>query len=162
MAQCPLGEKFGCDPELEAPVLISLASELGLNVSICLYDNCLIVDYIQNIIKKLIYYFTFKKVVGISFHVGSGCMDLPVYAKAIYVARQLFDYAQTVGYYFSLLDIGGGFPGDKNTDITKVITKKRRYTCDYLLYAKLTQRCNCLHFLVSRHYKYGHRSALSY
>lgn len=87
VAQCPLGEKFGCDPGIEAPVLIKLAYDLGLHV------------------------------VGISFHVGSGCMDLPVYAKAVYTARCLFDYAATVGYYFTLLDIGGGFPGDKNTSL---------------------------------------------
>lgn len=90
VAQCPLGEKFGCDPGIEAPVLIKLAYELGLQV------------------------------VGISFHVGSGCMDLPVYAKAVYTARCLFDYAATVGYYFTLLDIGGGFPGDKNTSLYEV------------------------------------------
>jgi len=26
----------------------------------------------------------------------------------------LFDYAETVGYHFTLLDIGGGFPGTEN------------------------------------------------
>lgn len=31
-AQCPLGDKFGCDPKLEAPKLIQLAKKLGLNV----------------------------------------------------------------------------------------------------------------------------------
>lgn len=90
VAQCPLGEKFGCDPELEAPVLLNVASKMGLLV------------------------------VGISFHVGSGCMDSPVYAKAIYTAKKLFDYAETLGYDFTLLDIGGGFPGDKNTSIVEV------------------------------------------
>lgn len=90
VAQCPLGEKFGCDPEVEAPLLLNVASKMGLHV------------------------------VGISFHVGSGCMDSPVYAKAIYTAKKLFDYAETLGYYFSLLDIGGGFPGDKNTSIVEV------------------------------------------
>lgn len=64
--------------------------------------------------------------IGISFHVGSGCMDPPVYSKAISAARKLFDYAESVGYNFSLLDIGGGFPGDKNTDIAEV-----NYTSKY-------------------------------
>lgn len=33
VAQCPLGEKFGCDPVEDAPVLIQLAKSLNLNVS---------------------------------------------------------------------------------------------------------------------------------
>lgn len=37
-AQCPLGQKFGCDAELEAPGLISLAKELGLKVSQICFD----------------------------------------------------------------------------------------------------------------------------
>lgn len=87
VAQCPLGDKFGCDPVNDAPGLLVLARELGLEV------------------------------IGISFHVGSGCMDPPVYAKAIYTAKKLFEFAEQIGYAFSLLDIGGGFPGDKNTDL---------------------------------------------
>lgn len=58
--------------------------------------------------------------IGISFHVGSGCQDPPIFAKAIYAARKLFHFAETVGYKFNLLDIGGGFPGDKDTDINEV------------------------------------------
>lgn len=58
--------------------------------------------------------------VGICFHVGSGCLDPPVYGKAIQAARKLFDFAQSIGYHFNLLDIGGGFPGETNTDITEV------------------------------------------
>lgn len=61
--------------------------------------------------------------IGISFHVGSGCMDPPVYAKAIQAARKLFDFARSVGFEFTLLDIGGGFPGDKGTDIKEVSPK---------------------------------------
>lgn len=58
--------------------------------------------------------------VGICFHVGSGCLDPPVFSKAIKMARKLFDVAESVGYDFNLLDIGGGFPGEKDTDITEV------------------------------------------
>lgn len=67
--------------------------------------------------------------VGISFHVGSGCMDPPVYAKAIQAARKLFDFAETLGYHFNLLDIGGGFPGDTNTDIKEVKCKQNALIC---------------------------------
>jgi ornithine decarboxylase len=83
-AQCPLGKKFGCDPETEAPRLLKIASSLGLDV------------------------------VGISFHVGSGCSDYPVYKRAIEYAKDLFDYGETLGYQMTLLDIGGGFPGDND------------------------------------------------
>uniref|UniRef100_H2ZI08 ornithine decarboxylase n=1 Tax=Ciona savignyi TaxID=51511 RepID=H2ZI08_CIOSA len=53
-------------------------------------------------------------VVGISFHVGSGCTDVQAFVKAIQNARVLFDYAESIGYHFTLLDIGGGFPGTEN------------------------------------------------
>jgi len=51
------------------------------------------------------------KVVGVSFHVGSGCCDSSAYADAIKRARNVFDEAKLLGFDFSLLDIGGGFPG---------------------------------------------------
>lgn len=52
---------------------------------------------------------------------GSGCGDPPVFRRAIAAARQLFDYAESIGYRFNLLDIGGGFPGNKGTSVDKVI-----------------------------------------
>lgn len=48
-------------------------------------------------------------VVGVSFHVGSGCYDPSVYTDAIMRARAVFDMAKEVGYDFTLLDVGGGF-----------------------------------------------------
>uniref|UniRef100_A0A2M3Z137 Putative ornithine decarboxylase n=1 Tax=Anopheles braziliensis TaxID=58242 RepID=A0A2M3Z137_9DIPT len=89
-AQCPLGKKFGCDPVEEAPRLIKIARSLGLDV------------------------------IGVSFHVGSGCADFPIYYKAISYAHDLFEYAAQLGYTFNLLDIGGGFPGDIGTSIDEV------------------------------------------
>lgn len=32
VAQCPLGDKYGCNPDTEAPDLIRLAKKLNLNV----------------------------------------------------------------------------------------------------------------------------------
>lgn len=91
-AQCPLGKKFGCDPFSEAPKLIKLARSLNLDV------------------------------IGISFHVGSGCSDYPIFATAIRICKDLFEYAENIGYNFSLLDIGGGFHGDKGKTIDEVTT----------------------------------------
>ncbi|KAI0703841.1 ornithine decarboxylase [Cytidiella melzeri] len=48
-------------------------------------------------------------VIGVSFHVGSGCFDSTAYSDAIARARAAFDMGKTAGYDFSLLDIGGGF-----------------------------------------------------
>lgn len=51
-------------------------------------------------------------VVGISFHVGSGCRDFTAYNRAIANAKHLFDYGSKLGFHMNLLDIGGGFPGN--------------------------------------------------
>eukprot|EP01120_Amphizonella_sp_Union-15-10_P004239 TRINITY_DN1486_c0_g1_i1.p1 TRINITY_DN1486_c0_g1~~TRINITY_DN1486_c0_g1_i1.p1 ORF type:complete len:407 (+),score=67.00 TRINITY_DN1486_c0_g1_i1:182-1402(+) len=50
-------------------------------------------------------------VVGLSFHVGSGCMSTQAYDKALALARSIFDLADRLGLMFDILDIGGGFPG---------------------------------------------------
>ncbi|KAG5221392.1 Ornithine decarboxylase [Salix suchowensis] len=44
-------------------------------------------------------------VVGVSFHVGSGCYDPSVYTDAIMRARAVFDMAQQVGFELNLLDV---------------------------------------------------------
>ncbi|KAJ8978811.1 hypothetical protein NQ317_018901 [Molorchus minor] len=89
-AQCQLGNKFGCDPITEAPELLRIARSLGIDV------------------------------IGVSFHVGSGCREPPVFRRAIAAARDVFDYAESLGYDFSLLDIGGGYPGGRGTSIDKI------------------------------------------
>lgn len=89
-AQCPLGMKFGCNPNTEAPRLLKIAALHQLNV------------------------------IGISFHVGSGAGETEVYQRAIGVCRQLFTAATKLGFNMRLLDLGGGYPGGKNTDIYEV------------------------------------------
>jgi ornithine decarboxylase len=51
------------------------------------------------------------EVVGVSFHVGSGCFDKMAFVDAVKVARHVFDEGLSLGMNFTLLDIGGGFPG---------------------------------------------------
>ncbi|XP_040170013.1 ornithine decarboxylase 1-like [Anopheles arabiensis] len=87
--RCSLGKKFGCDPIAEAPELLRYAATLRMNV------------------------------IGISFHVGSDCDEHEVYYEAVKIAKGLFEYAKTIGYEFSLLDIGGGFPGDNDKPIDR-------------------------------------------
>lgn len=55
-------------------------------------------------------------VVGVSFHVGSGCFDPTAFADAVEVARKVFDVAEAVGFRPNLLDLGGGYPGLDGVD----------------------------------------------
>jgi len=50
-------------------------------------------------------------VMGISFHVGSGCMNVESFQAAIRNAHLVFQQAQEMGFEMSLLDLGGGWPG---------------------------------------------------
>ncbi|XP_045540385.1 ornithine decarboxylase 1 [Papilio machaon] len=86
-ARCPLGIKFGCDPVTEAPRLLKLAAVFGL------------------------------RVVGVSFHVGSGAEENGVYARAIQYCRALFTLGAAAGHTMHLLDLGGGFPGHTGSSI---------------------------------------------
>lgn len=89
--QCPLGIKYGCDPQTEAPVLLELARNLGLSV------------------------------VGVSFYVGSGCNEPNAFQRAIATSATIFSLALLLGFpKMYLLDIGGGFPGNNNTSLDKV------------------------------------------
>lgn len=90
VSQCPLGLKFGCNIVTEAPSLLRLARSLELDV------------------------------IGISFHVGSGCGEPLAYRRSIAAAHSLFELANDIGFNMQLLDIGGGFPGNKETSIDTV------------------------------------------
>ncbi|XP_041356932.1 ornithine decarboxylase-like [Gigantopelta aegis] len=57
-------------------------------------------------------------VVGISFHVGSGAEEAEAFAAAVEQAYYVFELGREMGFNFELLDVGGGFPGQKNTAIT--------------------------------------------
>ncbi|KAL4810973.1 pyridoxal-dependent decarboxylase [Aspergillus unguis] len=52
------------------------------------------------------------KVVGVSFHVGSGAEDPKAFLKAVQDARLVFDQAAEIGHELHTLDVGGGFTGD--------------------------------------------------
>jgi len=50
------------------------------------------------------------EVEGLSFHVGSQCMNPKNYSDALHLAAGIFDEAKSRGFHLKLLDIGGGFP----------------------------------------------------
>ncbi|XP_058034427.1 ornithine decarboxylase [Ahaetulla prasina] len=65
-------------------------------------------------------------IIGVSFHVGSGCTDPETFVQAISDARCVFDMGAELGFNMYLLDIGGGFPGSEDVklkfeEITNVI-----------------------------------------
>ncbi|PLW22391.1 hypothetical protein PCASD_18608 [Puccinia coronata f. sp. avenae] len=55
-------------------------------------------------------------VIGVAFHVGSGCSNPQLYTDAVARAKWTFDVAQELGFSFDFLDVGGGF-GDDNFDL---------------------------------------------
>jgi ornithine decarboxylase len=80
---CRFSKKFGC-PVAEAPHLLRVAHQLGLTVA------------------------------GVSFHVGSGCGDAAAYTTALEHAHRVFAAGEEIGMApMTIVDIGGGFPGDK-------------------------------------------------
>eukprot|EP00232_Nephroselmis_pyriformis_P000766 CAMPEP_0182913570 /NCGR_PEP_ID=MMETSP0034_2-20130328/38109_1 /TAXON_ID=156128 /ORGANISM="Nephroselmis pyriformis, Strain CCMP717" /LENGTH=909 /DNA_ID=CAMNT_0025050297 /DNA_START=368 /DNA_END=3097 /DNA_ORIENTATION=+ len=59
------------------------------------------------------------RVVGCSFHVGSGASNPLAFSRAIRLARDAFDCGLAMGHEMTMLDIGGGFSGgyDGNGDL---------------------------------------------
>lgn len=59
-------------------------------------------------------------IVGVSFHVGSGCDDENVYHTALCDCKKIYDMANDLGYKLSIIDLGGGYPGDNNEKFIKM------------------------------------------
>lgn len=53
------------------------------------------------------------KVVGVSFHVGSGASDPRAFLKAVQDAHTVFQQAAAYGFDMKTLDVGGGFCSDE-------------------------------------------------
>lgn len=80
-------------PLATVPALLSTARQLGLNV------------------------------VGVSFHVGSGCYDSNAFEDAIARASQAFGMGIEAGYRFTLLDVGGGFESPNFEQTATVLSR---------------------------------------
>ncbi|XP_074073853.1 antizyme inhibitor 2 [Macrotis lagotis] len=58
------------------------------------------------------------EVVGVSFHVGSGCSSDPqAFTQSIADARLVFEIGTELGYRMHILDLGGGFPGTEDSKV---------------------------------------------
>ncbi|XP_015273244.1 PREDICTED: antizyme inhibitor 2 isoform X1 [Gekko japonicus] len=55
------------------------------------------------------------EVVGVSFHIRSGCTDPQIFTQSIADAHLVFKMGAELGYKMCLLGIGGGFPGAEET-----------------------------------------------
>lgn len=58
------------------------------------------------------------EIIGVSFHVGSGCESADSFRDAVKNARFVFDLAKQLGFDMRLLDLGGGWPGTSNAKVT--------------------------------------------
>ena len=65
--------------------------------------------------------------VGVSFHVGSGCTDPNAYYEAIKKAREVFDEAEEYNMKLTLLDIGGGFTSKDFEHHSKIIRESIKH-----------------------------------
>jgi hypothetical protein len=74
------------------------------------------------------------EVVGVSFHVGSGCRDATRYEMALRDCKKLFEMAKTdYGFNMTILDIGGGFPGETHS-LWNPAKVRLHFTCHCFMY----------------------------
>jgi ornithine decarboxylase len=79
-------------------------------------------------------------IVGVSFHVGSGCQDANVYNKALVDSKEVFKIAEDLNIKMDIIDIGGGFPGTNDNNITfEEIVSVINKSIDELFHDKLDQ-----------------------
>lgn len=57
---------------------------------------------------------------GVAFHIGVGCLEYEIFAKAIEDSSEAFKYGNSLGLKMDLLDIGGGFPGRETETIVSL------------------------------------------
>jgi ornithine decarboxylase len=59
-------------------------------------------------------------IMGVSFHVGSGCEDENVYRTALGDCKKVYDMAKELNFNITLIDIGGGFSGNDDNLFLKM------------------------------------------
>ncbi|CAG4951464.1 unnamed protein product [Parnassius apollo] len=96
-----LGEKFGCNFKTEAVQLLEEAAELQLQV------------------------------VGVAFHVGSGCSSVDSYEKGLCCVKALFEHEAKAGRKMKIVDIGGGFLSDRTDRIDEVANRINKILEEY-------------------------------
>ncbi|XP_056637572.1 ornithine decarboxylase-like [Diorhabda sublineata] len=99
-----LGKKFGANPDIESWNLLKTAKSLDINVR------------------------------GVAFHVGSNCKNHIIYRQAIAAAKKVFDMAEKFAYKFTILDIGGGYPGSSSESLEEIAKYVNQAIDEYFPY----------------------------
>ena len=117
---------FDCEEELYKIKLYHPYAKLILRLavdessSICKFNKkfgCFI-DQVEELLKISS---TLKlDVVGFSFHVGSGCSEPECFYSAIESCKKAFDIASILNLNITIIDIGGGFPGNNIDKFEKI------------------------------------------
>jgi ornithine decarboxylase len=61
-------------------------------------------------------------IVGVSFHVGSGCEDPNVFRTALQDCRTVYDIGKEMGFELNIINLGGGFPGDNDEAFLQMVS----------------------------------------
>lgn len=62
-------------------------------------------------------------IIGTCFHCGSNCKNPAQYHEAISMSRDVFRMAKSIGFDFTILDIGGGFTGLNDPTSMKLLNE---------------------------------------
>ncbi|MBI4893979.1 MAG: type III PLP-dependent enzyme [Acidobacteria bacterium] len=67
---------------------------------------------------------------GISFHVGSQCINDDNFVQALNIAAAVMDEARAHGHEIKILDIGGGFPAPYNAQVPTIDALARKLNAE--------------------------------
>jgi len=67
---------------------------------------------------------------GLSFHVGSQCMNFENFVQALNISASVMQEAQARGHKIKILDIGGGFPAPYHRDVESIEVLARKINAE--------------------------------
>jgi ornithine decarboxylase len=76
---------------------------------------------------------------GLSFHVGSQCMNFENFVQALNISASVMQEAEARGHKIKILDIGGGFPAPYHRDVEPIQVLARKINAEiHRLFSKDT------------------------
>jgi ornithine decarboxylase len=76
---------------------------------------------------------------GLSFHVGSQCMNFENFVQALNISASVMQEAEARGHKIKILDIGGGFPAPYHRDVESIEVLARKINAEiHRLFSKDT------------------------
>lgn len=100
----------------EAKILVRI--QVDDSKSVCKF-NCKFGVELENVKEILETCKTLNlNIIGVSFHVGSGCEEAQVYWTALVDCKKVFEISKELNIDMNLIDIGGGFPGTSNSKVS--------------------------------------------